>query len=447
MLELPEAFSDRIRHQLGPEADSFFASIQQPSPISIRLHPQKGKCLFPLAEKVAWCDNGYFLQTRPAFQLDPHWHAGAYYVQEASSMILDDVIRQLNLDDNPRIWLDLCAAPGGKTGILAKHRGPADVLVANEVVPSRKSILRENLVKAGYLNTMISGVQAETFKTSFADIILIDAPCAGEGMMRKDPEAIRQWSLKLVESCSILQQKIVHHATNALNQDGYLIYSTCSYSPEENIQNIQTFLNTLPLELIPLHFPAEWNILEIKSGTAIGYQLFPHRVKGEGLFIAVLKKMADSDLPKHGKTNSFFTKLPSNLSVHLPDSNGFVARKNSPTTEFISETAESLANEVIRHIPNAEILAEVGEIKGKDFIPSHSLAMSGKAIEKFGIIKLDLETGLDYLERKSLNLPSMPVGWYLVQFDNSVLGWVKSTSQGWKNHYPMTWRLRDRRKG
>ena len=244
MVNLPEEFISRMKAQLQDEAEPFFASLEKPPPTSIRLHHLKGRSSFDLSEGVKWCTNGYYLETRPHFHLDPHWHAGVYYVQEASSMILDYVLKQISFEKKSRIWLDLCAAPGGKTGILASHLEPGDVLVANEVVGQRRSILKENLTRAGYLNTFISGEPASSFNEPFADVILIDAPCAGEGMMRKEPEAIRQWTPSLVASCSTMQREIVHQAAKAIKKDGYLVYSTCSYSMEENINNIDFFIQT-----------------------------------------------------------------------------------------------------------------------------------------------------------------------------------------------------------
>src|SRR5688500_17346969 len=284
-MNLPEAFVHRMQLQLGAEAEAFFDALNATPPTSIRLHHLKGKTSFVDLEPVPWCDTGYYLDNRPHFHLDPHWHAGAYYVQEASSMILDHVIKQLHLDVRPKIWLDTCAAPGGKTGILAKHLKPADVLVANEIIPQRRSVLRENLYKGGYLNTFISGEQASVFSEPFADEILIDAPCAGEGMMRKEPEAIRQWSPSLVQECSLMQQRIVADTVRALQPNGYLIYSTCSYSPDENFENVRRFAESHSLSSLSLEFPAEWKITVLENDGYFGYQLYPHKVKGEGLFI------------------------------------------------------------------------------------------------------------------------------------------------------------------
>jgi hypothetical protein len=398
---------------------------------------------------VKWCDQGYYLETRPLFYLDPHWHAGAYYVQEASSMILDDVIKQLKLDDQPRIWLDVCASPGGKTGILAKNIGPEDVLVANEVVGQRRSILRENLTRAGFLNTFISGEPASSFTEPFVDIMLIDAPCAGEGMMRKEAEAIRQWTPSLVESCSLMQKQIVSDAFQALKPKGFLIYSTCSYSMEENLQNVAYFNEKHQLQSVPLSFPDEWGISTLQQGDHIGYQLYPHRVKGEGLFIAVLQNITTEEpkYKKYKKPFNLFESVPAWMTHHLAGSETKRLRNNNPQNQFLSTGAEAKANEVLMYMPRAECLAEAGELKGRDFVPSHFLALAGEQHVDYAFLALDRSTALDYLERTSTTLPSVEKpGWYVISFEGTQLGWAKHTAQGWKNHYPMNWRLRDRNK-
>ncbi|MEP6796213.1 MAG: RNA methyltransferase [Saprospiraceae bacterium] len=448
MNKLPEEFVRRMQDQIGDEAEDFFNALSFPSPTSIRLNHRKGKSSFNELQPVPWCKHGFYLETRPRFHLDPHWHGGAYYVQEASSMILDDVITQLNLDQTPRIWLDLCAAPGGKTGILASHLKPTDILIANEVVPQRKTILWENLVKGGYMNTMLTSEQSSSFREPLADIILIDAPCAGEGMMRKEPEAINQWSEGLVRSCSLLQKQILSDAVKALKPEGYLIYSTCSYSLEENIYNISDFNSSHDLESILLNFPEKWGIKTITFKHAIGYQMFPHKVKGEGLFIAVLKNNSNrkSTIQGNKKLPNEFITVPSEIEISLNNPSSYKIRKNSEYNLLISSAAEEKANEVLQRISRAEIIAQAGQVKGKDFIPSHYLAMSGIQHPEIKKVELDLEGGLDYLERSTI-IPSSvnENGWYLASYKGTILGWLKYTSQGWKNHYPMNWRLRSRK--
>lgn len=449
MLILPQEFVQRMKGQLGDEAEAFFNALRQPSPTSIRLHHLKGFSSFKYKAGVPWCSVGQYLENRPFFYLDPHWHGGAYYVQEASSMILDAVISNLQLDDRPRVWLDVCAAPGGKTGILAKNLGPADVLLANEIIGQRRTILRENLVKAGYLNVMISGEQASSFREPFADIILIDAPCAGEGMMRKEPEAIRQWTSSLVQSCSLLQKQIVSDAVLALKEDGFLIYSTCSYSMDENLQNISYFIDQHHLSSVPMTFPADWRIVTMNENEAYGYQLYPHRVEGEGLFIAVLKKVSpdDSGYRKFKKPFNLFEPIPDRLAGHISNPVHYRVRKNNPTLQLITAEAELKANEVLMHVPGAEGIVEAGEIKGKDFVPAHVMAMAGIGDKQYEILDLELSAALDFLERNTNTLPeNKKPGWYLIRFEGTFLGWAKCTAQGWKNHYPMNWRLRDRNK-
>lgn len=447
MEKLPEVFVTRMKDQLGNAADDFFTALTKPSPTSIRLNHHKGKSSFDEIEQVPWCAQGFYLESRPRFHLDPHWHGGAYYVQEASSMILDSVLDHLSLDQTPRVWLDLCAAPGGKTGILAKHLGSSDILIANEVVPQRKSILWENLVKGGYMNTFLTSRQPSAFSNALADIILIDAPCAGEGMMRKEPEAIHQWSPGFVKSCSLLQKQIVSGVIHALKPGGFLIYSTCSYSPDENIYNIADFNFTYSLESIPITFPTPWNIETVHFKDAVGYQMYPHKVKGEGLFIAVLKKNdhAVSEKLKEKKHTNKFIPLPSFLENTIADPSSFLTMKNHEHHLLITRSAEDKAIEVLQEFPEAEIIAQAGQLKGKDFIPSHFVAMAGIQTGQIPRINLDQIKALDYLERSTNSFPlgSEP-GWYLASFKDTILGWMKNTSQGWKNHYPMLWRLRSR---
>jgi len=444
---LPPAFVQRMHQQLGDEAEAFFNSLSTSSPVSIRLHHKKGNTEFALTDHVPWCDTGYYLETRPSFHLDPHWHGGGYYVQEASSMILDAVIRQLSLYGDSKIWLDLCAAPGGKTGILAKHLGPGDVLIANEVIAQRKSILYENLIKGGYLNTFISGEKTNNFPADFADVILIDAPCAGEGMMRKEPEAINQWSEGLVRSCAVLQKDIVNDAVKTLKPGGWLVYSTCSYSPDENIDNVLGFLRQHPLEVKTLQFDQAWNVTSLQKEDAVGYQLFPHKVRGEGLFISILQKRnnAQKKPDPTKKQNTPFQSVPASIAEYVHDPTEFLIQKKGNEFQIIAAAAESAASRVLQRLPKAELISQILEQKGKDFIPSHFMAMAGIVSPTVSRVDLNLKDALDYLERKTPVMDTITdKGWHLASFHGTLLGWTKHTPQGCKNYYPMNWRLRNR---
>ena len=442
---IPEAFRQRMEQQLGDEAPAFFRALTDPPETSIRLNHHKGKTSFAGLEQVPWCEEGYYLETRPYFHIDPHWHAGSYYVQEASSMILDEIIRQLSIESGPKVWLDLCAAPGGKTGIMAKYIGPGDLLIANEIVSQRKNILFENLYKGGYLNTLITGLSAGAFPKSIANLILVDAPCAGEGMMRKDPEAVHQWTPKLVEDCAVLQQKILQDAAKILMPGGYLIYSTCSYSHSENMANLASFTKRLPFKSVSFDFPAEWNIVHLEEDGLSGYQLYPHKVKGEGLFIAVLKNEEESNPAHLRKSQIEFSNIPDAIKDHIKDHEAFRVIRNDTMHSFIRAEAEVVASNILKQIPNGSLVAEAGELKGKDFIPAHFLAMSNRYAE-FPKLELGLNECLDYLERSTKTLPAQAgQGWHLIDFQGSCLGWVKNTMQGWKNYYPLQWRLRSRK--
>jgi NOL1/NOP2/fmu family ribosome biogenesis protein len=295
---------------------------------------------------------------------------------------------------------------------------------------------------------MITGENASSLQEPFADILLIDAPCAGEGMMRKEPEAIRQWSPALVESCSHLQRQIGADAARSLKENGILIYSTCSYSMEENIKNVRHFIREFQMQPVPIPFPETWGITTIREEDALGYQLYPHKVKGEGLFIAVLKNVSPGE-PKYRKARKpfhLFETSPAWLGSHLADPDTLVVRKNNPQLQIITAQAEAKANEALMYLPRAEAVAEAGELKGKDFVPSHFMAMAGLHHDRYEILDLDLSGALDYLERTVHSLPAVKQpGWYLCRFEGTLLGWAKYTTQGWKNHYPMNWRLRDRK--
>ncbi len=363
-------------------------------------------------------------------------------------MILDAVIPQLPMHGEPKLWLDLCAAPGGKTGILARHVGKSDVLVANELNRTRLAVLRENLVKGGYLNTFIAGESAVALPDEAADVILVDAPCTGEGMMRKETEAIEQWSPSLVQSCSLLQREIVREAFRICKPGGYILYSTCSYSPEENIDNVAGFISSFPADPVELTFPSSWHISTQEMGLATGYQLFPHLVRGEGLFISVLRKhekKSTTGKPAR-RTRIPFQSLPAMIHPFIGTPEAYVVLADRPELFAFTESAAQQAETVLSGIPRAEPISSFGEIKGKDYVPSHFLAMAGLVSPRVLPVSLDYERALDYLERKIPdNLPESTPGWYPVVYASTMLGWCKRTGQGWKNHYPMHWRLRNRR--
>ena len=304
MAELPQIFTEYTRQLMGAERfERYLQSFEEEPPVSIRLNPKKTEGLSVAdGEQVPWCRGGYYLPQRPNFTMDPLLHAGCYYVQEAASMFLDEVLRQMHNADishqpsaiRPLAALDLCAAPGGKSTLLRAALPENCILYSNEPVRNRASILLENVTKWGYQNHHVTNAYPRDYrkeKMKF-DLILCDVPCSGEGMFRKDPATIREWSPQNVEKCWQLQREIVADAWQCLNEGGLLIYSTCTFNTKENEENIRWILDNYEAEVLPVETRPEWNITgSLLSGfNEPVYRFIPGISRGEGLFMCVLRK-------------------------------------------------------------------------------------------------------------------------------------------------------------
>ena len=304
MAELPQIFTEYTRQLMGAERfERYLQSFEEEPPVSIRLNPKKTEGLSVAdGEQVPWCRGGYYLPQRPNFTMDPLLHAGCYYVQEAASMFLDEVLRQMHnayishqpSAIRPLAALDLCAAPGGKSTLLRAALPENCVLYSNEPVRNRASILLENVTKWGYQNHHVTNAYPRDYrkeKMKF-DLILCDVPCSGEGMFRKDPATIREWSPQNVEKCWQLQREIVADAWQCLNDGGLLIYSTCTFNTKENEENIRWILDNYEAEVLPVETRPEWNITgSLLSGfNEPVYRFIPGISRGEGLFMCVLRK-------------------------------------------------------------------------------------------------------------------------------------------------------------
>ena len=309
-----------LRDLMGHEASLLIKALEQPPVTSVRLNLRKPGAEFPDAEPVPWCKSGFYLNERPEFIFDPLLHAGAYYVQDASSMIYETVIEKLlpllhnqnGHNSNTIRMLDLCAAPGGKTTAMINALPEGSEVTANEFSAKRVGALRENLEKWGYRNVIVTNKDTSFYaqqKEDF-DIVAVDAPCSGEGMMRKEDVARSQWSPQLIEQCATLQKKILCNAEKALKPGGFLIYSTCTFNRCENEDNAQFIADELGMEPIDLNLPEEWNIARgIETDLPI-YRFLPHRTKGEGLFLAVFRKPGEW-LPSKKKLISSNLEFPS----------------------------------------------------------------------------------------------------------------------------------------
>ena len=299
----------------------FLGALDEEPPVSIRLNPKKvsqsdGSIVTP----VPWCAEGYYLEGRPQFTFDPLFHAGCYYVQEASSMFITHVLRHLlplTSDILHLSVLDLCAAPGGKSTAVRSVLPEGSTLVSNEPNPTRAQILLENITKWGYDNCTVTNLYPRDFRKAKArfDIILCDVPCSGEGMFRKDPNAISEWSLQNVEKCWRLQREIVADAWECLNPGGILIYSTCTYNTKENEENIRWIQQEYDAEILTIPIHPEWNITgSLLTGfDAPVYRFIPGYTRGEGLFMAVLRKVDSGQCPLstiHSKLKALASDLP-----------------------------------------------------------------------------------------------------------------------------------------
>ena len=311
--------------------ERYLHSFEEDVPVSIRLNPMKmseGRWKMEDAVPVPWCRNAYYLAKRPNFTFDPLFHAGCYYVQEAASMFLDEVLRQLLPTPLPHreglgVSLDLCAAPGGKSTLL-RSALPADcVLYSNEPIRNRASILLENVTKWGYKNHHVTNLYPHDYRKSKMkfDLILCDVPCSGEGMFRKDEATISEWSPQNVEKCWQLQREIVSDAWECLGDGGILIYSTCTFNTKENEENIRWMLSEFDAEVVPIETKPEWNITgSLLSGfDAPVYRFIPGITRSEGLFMCVLRKggTGQSDAGK-SKMNSLKT-MTSDISLQTSD--------------------------------------------------------------------------------------------------------------------------------
>jgi len=317
-MQLPEIFTAYTRQLMGEERfGRYLQSFDEEPPVSIRLNPLKAQDYEVIGgEPVPWCRGGYYLPHRPNFTMDPLLHAGCYYVQEAASMFLDEVLRQHFVNREYSKYLDLCAAPGGKSTLLRAVLPEDDVLYSNEPVRQRASILAENVAKWGWRNHIVTNNYPCDYRLSGLqfDLILCDVPCSGEGMFRKDAATIREWSPQQVEKCWQLQRQIVDDAWACLSEGGLLIYSTCTFNIKENEENVRYFLEHYDAEAVPVEIRPEWHITGslLEGFTAPVYRFIPGITRSEGLFICVLRKKSQDNSPKKSK------KSPALKDITLP---------------------------------------------------------------------------------------------------------------------------------
>ena len=320
MAELPVLFTEYTRQLMGEERfERYLQSFEEDAPVSIRLNPRKsGEWKVESGERIDWCRNGYYLKQRPNFTFDPLFHAGCYYVQEAASMFLDEVLRQKLSIVNCQLSIDFCAAPGGKSTLLRSALPEDCVLYSNEPVRNRASILLENVTKWGYPNHIVTNAYPRDYRKAKMkfDLILCDVPCSGEGMFRKDPATIGEWSPQNVEKCWQLQRDIISDAWTCLNDGGLLIYSTCTFNTKENEENIRWILSEFDdAEVLPIETKPEWNITGslLEGFTEPVYRFIPGISQSEGFFLCALRKANHGDCPRCEKRSGLQGDCPRDL--------------------------------------------------------------------------------------------------------------------------------------
>lgn len=431
-----------MQAQLGAEYPAFEAALGQETPVSIRVNPNKPIDNPLWTKEIPWTKYGYYLPERPVFTLDPAFHAGAYYVQEASSMVIEDVFKQHAPKDRPLKVLDLCAAPGGKTTHLASLLGPDDLLVANEVIKGRVGILKENLMKWGYPNVIVSQQDPETFADleGFFDIVLVDAPCSGEGMFRKTPEATKEWTEGNVELCSSRQKRILSAAAMLVAPDGILMYSTCTYNRSENQSNAEWLTRTLDFEVLDLTVPETWGVVQ----AAPGLQFYPHRVTGEGFYIAAFRnKSRDERFVKGRPQLGRLSRQLTQQVLQWVNGEGYeFFQKNDGGIVALRSDLVPAVGSVLKALQKRSSGLELGHFKGKDFVPSHALALSTLLPEDIPSIELDERQALLFLKKEAFELPSASSGWVVMKYKGLALGWAKAVGARFNNYLPTEWRIR-----
>lgn len=451
---LPQEFTTYTRALMGDELyEKLHAALDQEPPVSLRLNPFKtinGETeVCNVDECVTWSDNGYYLLGRPNFTFDPLFHSGAYYVQEASSMFVAWIVKQLI--HSPITMLDLCAAPGGKSTALRSVLPQGSLLFCNEPITQRASILAENVQKFGHPDMVVTSNFAADYRKSGLqfDAILADVPCSGEGMFRKDAGAIAEWSETNVEHCWRLQREIIADIWPCLKPGGLLIYSTCTFNDKENERNVEWIAQELGAIPDLPSIPSEWNITRSIGSDLPACRFIPGVSKGEGLFLCVLRKSLADDIAheeKRKRTQKSMAqknKLPekpqwlnADLAFDTRQLNGNIHAIPSQWTSLFDKASTALR---IVHAGVAQATP-----KGKDLVPhpalAHSITLNTNAFNK---CELDYESAIAFLRREAITLtPETPRGYVLVTYQGMPLGFVKNIGNRANNLYPQEWRIK-----
>ena len=464
-MELPHDLIKALQRIDGFEERGFVKAHEMSAPTSIRLNARKierhSSCenaqalsnhlTAVIKNGIPWCSAGYYLHQRLSFTFDPFFHAGCYYVQEASSMFLEEACRQLIDLSKSHNALDLCGAPGGKSTHLQSLLSRESLLVCNEVIRSRSGILKDNIIKWGGSNVFVTNNDPSAFQAApnFFDLLVVDAPCSGSGLFRKDQSAIEEWSMNNVVLCCQRQKRIIADALPALRDGGVLIYSTCSYSEEENEDVCDWLTGEFGLESLQLVLNNSWGVVPVTSKIhkAAGYRFFPNVTEGEGFFTACFRKNTSSEGNKKNRiqekskqVEKASAKEKAIVENVLENANGnFIKIQNRII--FLPANKLQDLNELSSALNIRYAGIAMGEVMKDKLIPDHALAMSNEMNKNVQSIDLDEEQAIKYLQRAEFQLASNIRGWTLMKYKNYPLGWANLLGNRLNNYYPKELRI------
>lgn len=465
-MTLPIEFSEYTRNLMGGELfGKYLRALEEDAPTSIRLNPFKcpeGTTVNPAVSRevteVPWCPStGRYIAERPNFTFDPLLHAGLYYVQEAASMMVDLVIRQLV--HQPVCMLDLCAAPGGKSTALRAALPEGSLLFSNEPMKLRAQILSENIQKFGNPDVIVTNNYPADYRKAKMefDIILADVPCSGEGMFRKDEGAIQEWSVQNVDKCWHLQREIISDIWGCLKPGGHLIYSTCTFNAHEDEENVAWIAEELGAKFVEPDIEEGWNITGSLSGEHPVCRFIPGKTSGEGLFMAVLQKDGEADTEpwedrkkdkkgKKGKADKKANRQPAlSIPAHwLKEGQPMTPATINDCLYAIPERWRTTFDEAVKGLKVIHAGVKVGQQKGKDLIPDQSLALS-TLLNKDSFPQADLAyaEAVRFLRKESVTLPEgTPCGFVLLTYRGIPLGWEKNIGNRANNLYPQEWKIK-----
>ena len=456
----PLSFRKRIEQQQYIDSDGLIHALGEPSPVTIRINREKWNKEPLNTEPVPWCRDGFYLESRPSFTFDPLFHAGGYYPQEASGMFLEEIFRQLKFERESIKILDLCGAPGGKSTHLSSLLGNNGLLVSNEVIKTRALILSENLTKWGISNVIVTQSDPSSFVNlpGFFNLVLVDTPCSGEGMFR-DAVAVNEWSVENAAMCSDRQKRILMDVWPAIKENGILIYSTCTFNPAENEKNIKWLTERKGAETVRLDMSEFEGITEISHLGNYGYGFYPGKIRGEGLFISVLRKKEKiPDKALRAKR----VRFPKITSEEIKIASGLMDFKAENLIRYHDELISIPCNyndyqvihDVLRIVKAGTHLCKLKATERtqdfaprrlfpRKFVPLHDLALSVRCkTGSYPLVDLSFDQALSYLSRGQLAPDKIQKGWNIVHYNGVNLGFINNIGSRINNYYPMEWRIR-----